>query len=551
MVAAPQKLTTSGHGRCADTIVESLIAHDVDTIFGLPGAQTYELFEALRKRRDELQFVGSRHEQGAAYMAFGYAKSTGRVGVYTVVPGPGVLNTTAALCTAHSAPVFCLTGQIPTEFIGVGHGMLHELPDQLATLRTLTKWAARISHPAEAPSVMSEAFRQLRSGRVQPVAIEIPGDVLGMRHAPEEHHVAAPLTTFHPDPDKITAAAELVKNARRPMIMVGSGAIGAAAEVLELARLIQAPVVSFRGGRGIVSDESPHGFTCAAGYRLWADTDLMIGIGSRLELPAFHWQKGRPSKTLIRIDIDPTQMIRLKADVDIVSDARSATRDLIDAIAMHMQPARSREDEFRAVKAGVLRDIQRVQPQMAYLDVIRDVLPRDGFLVEEISQVGFASWFGFPVYEPRKLVTGGYQGNLGHGFQTALGVKVGNPKTAVVSISGDGGFMFGVQELATAAQYGIGLVTIIFNNNAYGNVRRDQIEFYDGNVYGADLRNPDFVALAESFGAQAYRAASPGQLKTTLETALAADRPVVIEVPCERGAEASPWEFLMPGDRGI
>jgi acetolactate synthase-1/2/3 large subunit len=184
---------------------------------------------------------------------------------------------------------------------------------------------------------------------------------------------------------------------------------------------------------------------------------------------------------------------------------------------------------------------------MAYLDVIRDVLPRDGFLVEEISQVGFTSWFGFPIYEPRTLVTSGYQGNLGHGFQTALGVKVGNPDTAVVSIAGDGGFMYGVQELATAVQYGINLVTIIFNNNAFGNPRRDQIDMYDGHIYGTELRNPDFVKLAESFGALAFRANTPDQLRETLETALSADEPVIIEVPCERGSEASPWEFLMPG----
>lgn len=535
------------HPTCADSIVDSLIGNDVDTIFGLPGAQTYALFDALRRRSDAVRYIGSRHEQGSAYMAFGYAKSTGKVGVYTVVPGPGVLNTTAALCTAHSAPVLCVTGQIPVEFIGRGHGMLHELADQLATLRTLTKWAARINHPAEAQSVMCEAFKQLCSGRPQPVAIEVPGDVLGMRGAIDSEFVESQMTTFSPDPDKIVEAAEAISNARRPMIMVGSGAIDAGEEILTLAKMIQAPVVSFRGGRGIVSDESPYGLNCIAGNRLWQDTDLMIGIGSRLELPAFHWQKGRPTNTLIRIDIDPTQMFRLRANVGIVSDAKIATGELIGEVAKRAPKVQSREEEFTGIKAKVLEDIQKLQPQMAYLDVIRKVLPRDGFLVEEISQVGFASWFGFPIYKPRTLVTSGYQGNLGHGFQSALGVKVGNPDTPVISIVGDGGFMFGVQELATAVQYGINLVTIIFNNNAYGNVRRDQMDMYGGQTYGADLKNPDFVKLAESFGARAFKAPTPGDLQLTLETALSLDEPVIIEVPCERGSEASPWEFLMPG----
>ena len=189
---------------------------------------------------------------------------------------------------------------------------------------------------------------------------------------------------------------------------------------------------------------------------------------------------------------------------------------------------------------------------MTYLGIMRDVLPRDTFLVEEISQVGFAAWYGFPVYEPRKLVTCGYQGNLGHGFQTALGVKVANADTPVVSIAGDGGFMFGVQELATAVQYKIGLITIIFNNSAFGNVRRDQINFFDGHVYGSELQNPDFVRLAESFGAMAYRASSPDELRTCLEKALidSEQGPVVIEVPCERGSEASAFEFLLPNNYG-
>jgi len=177
--------------------------------------------------------------------------------------------------------------------------------------------------------------------------------------------------------------------------------------------------------------------------------------------------------------------------------------------------------------------------------VIRQVLPRDGFLVEEISQVGFTAWFGFPIYQPRRLVTSGYQGNLGHGFQTALGVQLANPGTPVVSITGDGGFMFGVQELATAVQYQIPLVTVLFNNNAFGNVRRDQINLYQ-EAYGSELHNPDFVKLAESFGARGRRVTSPGALKKELETAFQHNGPTLIEVPVERGSEVSPWEFLMP-----
>jgi acetolactate synthase-1/2/3 large subunit len=485
-------------------------------------------------------------------MAYGYAKSTGKIGAYCVVPGPGVLNSMAALCTAHNAPVMCITGQVPSEFIGLGHGMLHELPEQLNTLRTITKWAARIDRTAEAPAIMADAFKNLTSGRIQPVAIEVPLDILGQKGLVDMDFPDIPGPAYNPDPDRISQAADMIRQAKSPMIMVGSGAIEAKDEVLEFARMIQAPVVSFRSGRGIVGDDTPYGLNCAAGFKMYPDIDLMIGIGTRLELPAFRWQEGVANHKMIRIDIDATQMVRLRGDVSIVSDAKLAVSALLKEVPKGYTTPASREQEFLDIKAESWQEIQKVQPQMTYLGIMREVLPREAFIVEEISQVGIASWYGFPVYEPRKLVTGGYMGNLGHGFQTSLGVKVANPDTPVVSINGDGGFMFGVQELATAVQYKIGVIVLIFNNNAFGNVRRDQINFFDGRVWGSDLQNPDFVKLAESFGAAGYRANSEGEFRTLLERALkeSADGPVVIEIPCEKGSEASPFEFLIPVNYG-
>jgi len=533
-------------------MVKSLIDRGVDTIFGIPGAQTYAFFDALYKYRDQIKLYVSRHEQGSAYLAYGYAKSTGKPAAYCVVPGPGVLNTTAALCTAHNAPVLCITGQVPSEFLGVGHGMLHELPDQLNTLRSLTKWAGRINHAAQAQSLLADAFMNMTSGRIQPTALEVPLDVFG--HSVDEDAVnpEIPAPVFAPDPDKIRLAADMIRKARAPMIYVGSGAVHADKELAQLAKLIQAPVAAFRGGRGIVGDDTPYGFNCAEGFKYYPQIDLMIGIGTRLELPAFRWQDGIADHDMIRIDIDPTQLVRLRGDVGIVSDSQLAVQALLDELTPDFSPAQSREQQFLDIKAESQREIQKIQPQMTYLNIMREVLPRESFIVEEISQVGFASYYGFPVYEPRKLVTCGYQGNLGHGFQTALGVKIANPDTPVVSITGDGGFMFGVQELATAVQYKIGLITLIFNNDAYGNVRRDQINFYDGHVHGSELKNPDFIALAKSFGAAAYKAESADQLKQLLENALVESQfgPVVIEVPCERGSEASPFEFLLPANYG-
>jgi len=537
---------------CSDAIIRALIEHGVDTIFGIPGAQTYAFFDALSRYKTDIRLVITRHEQGAGYMAFGYAQSTGKVGAYCVVPGPGLLNSTAALCTAHNAPVLCIAGQVPSTYIGVGHGMLHELADQLGILRRLTKWADRIDHAAETPAQMATAFKHLTSGRIRPVALEVPMDILAEKAPVDMSFPDVPSASYSANPETIKVAAEMLRTAHNPMIMVGSGAIHASTEITALAELLQAPVVSFRGGRGIVSDKSPYAFNCAAGYKLYPNVDVMIGIGSRMELPAFRWQSGVAHCKLIRIDIDPTQVVRLRAEVSIVADSQLAASALLTELELEPPTPESKVEIFKQLKRESWQDIQKVQPQMTYLTIMREVLPEDGFLVEEVSQVGFTAWFGFPVYQPRQLVSGGYQGNLGHGFQTALGVKIANPDKVVFSIAGDGGIMFGIQELATAVQFQIGVILLIFNNNAYGNVRRDQINFFDGNVVGSELHNPDFVKLAESFGAKASRAHSFEQFRAQLLTAIEDSKqgPVVIEIPCETGSESPAWEFLMPASYG-
>lgn len=533
-------------------IADRLLAHGVDTLFGIPGAHMYGFNDACWEVRDRLRFIVTRHEQGAGYMAYGYAKSSGRVGVYSVVPGPGVLNSGAALCTAYGAttPVLCITGNIMSHLIGLGRGQLHELPDQLATLRGLTKWAQRINHPTEAPAVMAEAFAQLQSGRVRPVAIEAPWDVFGMKADVDSDLVAKPVPPPPPDTEQVAAAAKLIARARNPLIMVGAGALHAADEVLELARLLQAPVTAHRSGKGVVGEDIPYGMSFPAAFDYWKTADLLIGIGSRLELQHFRWRWFPEGLSTVRIDIDPTEMVRLKPDVGIVTDSALGTRALIRALDKSLGKRSNREKEFEGIKARSAEAIRSVQPQMAYLDTIRGVLPMDGFFVEEISQMGFAARFGFPVYKPRQYVTCGYQDNLGFGFNTALGVKVAHPNKAVVAVCGDGGFMFGIQELATAVTHGINLVTIVFNNQGYGNVRRDQLNAYDGHLIGVDLVNPDFARLAESFGAAGYRADSPEALAPVLEKALADDAPAVIEVRQEPGVETSPWTFIQPEPPG-
>ncbi|HEY1778368.1 MAG TPA: thiamine pyrophosphate-dependent enzyme [Solirubrobacteraceae bacterium] len=534
-----------------DAIVRSLLREGVDTVFALPGVQTYGLFDAMARASDELRVLTPRHEQAAGYMAFGYAKATGRPGVCSVVPGPGVLNAAAALSSAYAAstPMVLVTGQVPTPYIGAGMGHLHELPDQLATMRTLTRWAERISRPGEGPALIAEAFRQTRSGRPRPVALEMPWEVFDQREAvalaPPSIADAAPVA----DPGALERACELLRSARHPMIMVGGGALEAAPQIRELAELLQAPVVAFRGGRGIVASDVALGLNCAEGFELWPATDVVLGIGSRLELQWFRWPDQSPELTLIDIDIEAEQTARVRADVALVGDAAATTAALTALLRDAGVERASRSEELEALKVAKAAEIERIQPHVAHLQAIREVLPRDGFFVEELCQAGFTSYYAFPVYEPRTFVTCGAQGTLGFGFQTALGVKAAFPERKVVSITGDGGFQFGLQELATAVQYSLDVVTVVFDNGAFGNVLRDQQRLYDGRVLGSELRNPDFVALAGSYGVRATRAQSPQELRSALEGALERAEPELIVVPVQAGAEASPWEFLMPASR--
>jgi acetolactate synthase I/II/III large subunit len=538
-------MTVSSGG---EAIVSGLVAHGVDTVFGLPGAQIYGLFDAFQQA--QLKVIGARHEQACGYMAYGYARSTGRPGVFSVVPGPGVLNAGAALLTAFGAnePVLCLTGQVPTVFLDKGRGHLHEMPDQLATLRTFVKWAERIEYPDAAPTLVSRAFQEMLSGRRGPVALEMPWDVFTQR---AETGAAKPFDAFPaplPDSGRVKSAAALIAASKTPMIFVGSGAIHAREEVLELAEMIDAPVVAFRSGRGIVSNAHELGLTMAAAYRLWPKTDLMIGIGTRMELTTMtRWPFRPDGLKSIRIDIDPIEMRRVTSDISIIADARAGTNELLAAVRKAgYKKSSSRRGVIHEASAAAAQEIQKVQPQMAYLNVLREVLPDNAIVTDELSQVGFASWYGFPVYEPRTFISSGYQGTLGSGFPTALGAKVANPDRPVVAITGDGGFMFGVQELATAVQFNIAVVTLVFNNNAYGNVRRDQRERFEGRVVASDLVNPDFVKLAESFGVGAARVTSPELFRPALEKALAHGGPYLIDIEVPKDSETTPWTFIHP-----
>lgn len=532
----------STQGSVGDAVVDGLIQNGVDTLFCLPGVQNDHLFDALYSAKDRIRAIHTRHEQGAAYMALGAAMASGKPSAFCVVPGPGILNTTAALCTAYACntPVLALTGQIPQKQIGAGHGFLHELPDQLGTMRSLTKWADRITGVHDAQPLVNEAFRQMLSGRPRPVALECAIDVWGRRGEFTRESVRE-ITPITVDRTAVEKAADLLAAATHPLMVVGGGAQGAAAQVQQMSALMQIPVVSNRMGRGVVDSDAPLAVNWTAGHRLWRDADVILAVGTRLQVQQMAWGV-KPGTKIIRIDVDAQEIERFAPPtVGILADAAGALYALIEELRARKLKPLARQAQTLALKDQVAQDLSVLDVQYAFLRAIRSALPRDGIFVDELTQVGYASRLLFPVHQPRTFLTPGYQGTLGWGYATALGAKVARPHAGVVSVSGDGGFMFNVQELATAMQHRIGVVAVVFDDGAFGNVRRLQQQQFSRNI-ASDLKNPDFVALAQSFGMKAQRVETPAELEKSIRDGIQADEPLLLHVPV--GPMPDPWKFI-------
>jgi acetolactate synthase-1/2/3 large subunit len=332
------------------------------------------------------------------------------------------------------------------------------------------------------------------------------------------------------------------------MIFVGGGAQGASPLVRALALRLGAPVVAGWMGQGVIDGRSELALNLTAAHRLWPEVDIALAVGSRFQRVQTDWGLDADLK-VIRIDLDPTEITRhARPQVALLADAGMALRALLPQIrTSDRQVWRARIAETRAEVQALLR--RELAPQLGFIDAIRAALPEDGILVEDLTQIGYVARIAFPVPGPRQYLTSGYQGTLGLSYPTALGAKVACPKRAVVAIAGDGGFMYNVQELATAAQYGIPVVAVVFNDNAYGNVRRIQREHYGNRVIASDLTNPDFVRLAESFGLAGVRADDPDDLRRALERALARNEPALIEVKV--GEMPGPWShIILPRVRG-
>ena len=520
-----------------EAFAKSLYREGVRVIFGLPGVQLYGLLDGLAKEPG-IRFINTRHEQATTYMADGYARAGGDIGTALVVPGPGLQNASAGIGTAYSAssPVLVLAGQVERDLIGVERGMLHEIKGQMDTIKPVTKHQRLVLEAEDIPEAVHEAMEQLKTGRPRPVEIEIPPETLydvADIELLEEGKYERP----GGNPESIKNGADLIASAENPLFWAGGGVISAEAssELTAIAEFLQAPVITTGEGRGAISDRS---HLSIGSFRFKNDTffenriddhDLIIAVGTRMAYPEF--LKGQK---VLQIDIDEEEIGRNYTNTEgILGDAKKSLGSLLEALQTRMEARDSRREELSKIKEERFNPSTIIEPQNSYVEAIRRAMPDDGILISGMTQIGYYSRNKYEVYEPRTYLTSSYYGNLGFAYPTALGAKVARPDKPVVAVSGDGGFMFNVQELSTAVHHKINAIVVVFNDNAFGNVMRDQVNMFDGREYGAIVHNPDFMKLADAFGARGVRIedGDPESLEKELSSSINIEAPTLIEVP--------------------
>jgi len=529
-------------------VVAALGAEGVRHVFGIPGVHNLAVYDALL-RQDRIAHVLARHEQGAGFMADGYARASGRPGVIVVTTGPGATNALTPLVEAHagSQPVLLIMSDIPSALVGQEVGALHEVPNQIECFRPVCRWAATLRDGAEIPGAVQGAFHLLRTGRPGPVALSIPTDLLT---APVAARLTPPGEGRRPPCDigLLEEAARYLARARRPLLVAGGGVIAADAggELQALARRLQAPVITSVMGRGAISEADPLWLGVLPNQRATRGAleaaDVILSVGCRF---AHRSTKGlllnlefRPDQALIHVDLDPRTIGRMHVPaLGIVGDARDGLAGMLAAL-----PAGPPHAEWDWATLRQARDARgpRYTPVVdGLIRALREALPADGIVVGDQTGLNYWMEWHFPIWAPRTFLYPIGSATLGYGVPAAIGAKVACPDRAVVAVVGDGGFLFTAAELATAAKYRLPVVFVVLNDQDFGAIRYLQARLY-GRTGEHALVGPDFLALARAFGVEAYRAGDPDALRPALDKALAHPGPSLVEVPL---AIEPPWEL--------
>ncbi len=525
-------------------VVEALVREGVDTVFGIPGVHTMEIYDAFCDHEGQIRHIVTRNEGGAGFMADGYARATGKVGVGLVITGPGVTNAATALGQAYSdsSPVLLISSQNQSDHMDRDVGALHQLKDQLAMTAACAAWSHRVTDPAGVPVAISDAFAYLRTHRPRPVHVEVPTDVLD---AEAEMEFAAPTggRSFSPSADEIARTADILVAAGRPLIWAGGGAAGASDALTQIAELLDAAVIMTSAGKGVVDENHP----LSLGSNLRSErmlefigtSDAVLAVGSELGVVDTGGSVQFP-KALIRVDVDPPGGDRLyRPCLEIQSDAGIFAEQLLRLLRQMMVEAAAAsesgpggKDAFRGeiadLRDSILEEGSNDSEIRAILDVLRQSLLPEDVVVCDMTMLCYRATSLYLAERPRTFLFPRGFGTLGWSMPAAIGAKLGRPDRNVVSISGDGGLLFTVGDLATAVKYRLPLPILLMNNESYGVVGRMQRRRY-GREIGTDICNPDFVQMAEAFGARGRRLTDAAQLPAVLNEAFSADGPTIVE----------------------
>ncbi len=540
-------------------VARSLAAEGVDVVFGIVGTHNVQVFDGLHDQAG-IRVVTTRHEQGAGFMADGYARATGRIAACVVVPGPGLTNLMTALGQAYSdsVPILAIAGQNPSSRLERRLEDFHELPGSLGVAASVTSSSARVASAAEVPAAIRAAIRIMRSRRPQPTYLEIPMEVLGGEHDVELLPAVEDWTRPSGSPEAIARAARVLGEARRPIILAGGGVISAEAggALGAVAERLGAPVITGIHGKGALPDDHP--LVLGDGWgrldffdELFAQADACLAVGTRFDVVTDFHQGARLPDPLVHVDIDPTVINQLRtATVGIVGDARlvlERLRDELDAASggaatpPNVATSWCDCDEVRANKRRTLERL--AGPVLGLLDAIRATIPRDAIVVDDLCLPGYWAVPGLDVFEPRTFMHPGTYGTLGYALPAAIGAQIGRPDRPSIALCGDGGFLYTSQELSTAVREWANVTAIVFNDNAYGALKLLQDRAFDSRRIGVDLHNPDFALLGEAYGARGIKLAASGDLGPALARAMEQGGPTVIECPLDFDVATArpPW----------
>lgn len=518
-------------------LVETLERHGVDTVFGIPGVHNLPIYEPLRQHA-RIRHILARHEQGAAFMADGYARAAGKPGVALVTSGPGALNTLTPLGEAYtdSSPVLVIATNVERRVLETGRGTLHQLRDQPGAFRAVIGSCERVPTADALAPAFERAWQILDGARPRPAALDIPNDVLDEETEAEPRRPPA-RACLRPDQEAIARAAQLLRDAHQPVIYAGGGvaAAGASAVLVALAERLGAPVVTTVKGKGVIPEDHP----LALGYlgsgrgpvaQALRAADVALAIGTRLAgNVASNWRLPC-AQTLIRADADPTELASAVApSLALLGDARCTLEALLEAVG----PGQPRAADAAAIRTQAQDQARADAPwRSAVLDAVRTALPRDGILCVDMTMVAYHANSAYPAYAPRTFLAPSGFGTLGFALPAAIGAKAAAPDRPVVALVGDGGFQFTMQEVATAVQHRLGVAILLINDACYTSVKRGQQRRYGGTT-AVDLVNPDFSQLAAAYGIPAERLADPAGLTAALQRAVARDLPTLVEVAGE------------------